>query len=80
MDPEPGRKGPDGFNDQTLLLAFHLTGAGTVTSDWLYPVSSLPHEVLLMPWKFFTESGVPSHSPNLTPGSLLMHSEDSSSI
>ena len=64
---------PDGFNDQTL--AFHLAVGGTITSEGPYPVR-LP----LVPWKYFTEAGILSHSPTLTPRRWLTHSQDCSSI
>lgn len=58
MGPGPGIKGPDGFNDQTLPLAFHLTAAGTVTGEGPYPVSGLPHRLPLVPWKLVTEEEI----------------------
>lgn len=62
MGSGPGITGPDGFNDQTLPLAFHLAVAGTITSEGPYPVSGLPHMLPPVPWKYFTEAGIVSHS------------------
>lgn len=81
MGPGPEIKDPDGFNDQTVPLAFHLTTTGTVNSDGPYPVSGPPHRLPLVPWKCFRGSGIHSHSLNLTQEAWeFIHAQDGSRI